>query len=161
MARETYAQRIQRGMSSYLASHPDASDAEARRFARGHGATGEHGVTVTALGNSDVIVVSFHDPKKLPQAIRAAEKYGERASVTVVGKNGKSVTLFSNPGHMAGRSLETLKGMGPAKTPWRVGLVDNLAASGGGGHDKTSDDDLAEAFPDGDDDVDEYQLIVH
>ena len=158
---QSYAERIARGMSTYLASHPDASESEARRFARGHGATGEHGVTVTALGNSDVIVVSFHDPKKLPQAIRAAERYGERASVTVVGKDGKSVTLYNNPGHMAGRTLESLKGMGPAKTPWRVGFVDNLAASGGGGHTKSSDASLAEAFPDGDEDVDEYQLIVH
>ena len=157
---QSYAERIARGTARYLSEHPGATAEEAHRAARGHGATGEHGVTVTAAGPD--IVITFHDPAKLPQALRAAERYGGRASVTVTGKNGKSATLFSNPGHLPGRTLDSIKsltGGSKAKDAFFNGLQGTGGGGGGRGHG--SDDDLGTAIPDGASGVDEYQLIVH
>lgn len=148
MARETYAERIARGTAKYLSAHPDASPDEAKRFARGHGSTGEHGVTVTQVGQD--VVVTFRDPSKLQQAMRAAEKYGERADVTIVGKNGKAVEAFQNKGHLAGRSLDSIKALAG-----KDGLYEAVASGAGG--DKY---DLAEAIG-GAGNVAEYQVIVH
>lgn len=147
MARQSYAERIAAGMEKYLAANPGASDAEARRFARGHGNTGEHGVTITAVGQD--IVISFRDANKLGQALRAAEKYGERAGVTIVGKNGQSVTAFENKGHKGGTGLNRIRDMGAGGD-----LYGGVAESGGDHYD------LDEAIG-GAANVAEYQLIVY
>lgn len=109
MAKQTYQQRIAAGMDKYFATHPGASReskadlAEAKRHARGHGSTGEHGVTVTPLGNNQY-AVSFRDPSKAGQAMRAAAKLEGRVTVTAIGKDGKPVELFQNKGHSKGFS---------------------------------------------------------
>lgn len=147
---QTYAQRIERGMAKALAEFPGISDAEAKKIARGHGRTGEHGVTLTALPGGEV-VVTFRDPAKLDQALRLAEKYGQRAGVTLVGKDGKAINMYENKGHMAGRTLDSLKSLSESAG----GFYEGVATAGGDHYD------LGEAFPDGDDDVSEYQLIVY
>lgn len=147
MARETYAQRIERGMATYYAANPGATEQEARQFARGHGHTGEHGVTVTQVGQD--VIVSFRDPHKLEQAMRAAEKYGERANVAITGKNGESVVAFENKGHVAGRTLESIKTLAEESGD---GLWGAVAASGD--HYELAGIGSAAG-------VSEYQLIVH
>lgn len=103
MASSAYEKRIQAGMARYLAAHPNASAAEAKRAARGHGSTGEHGVTVTALGNNKY-AVTFRDPAKAGQALRAAERLEGRVTVTAIGKDGQPINLFENKGHSKGFS---------------------------------------------------------
>lgn len=109
MASSSYQQRIAAGMDKYFSANPGASRenkadvAEARRFARGHGSTGEHGVTVRPLGNNQY-AVTFRDPSKAEQAMRAAAKLEGRVTVTAIGKDGKPVELFQNKGHSKGFS---------------------------------------------------------
>ena len=109
MASSSYQQRIAAGMDKYFSANPGASRenkadvAEARRFARGHGSTGEHGVTVRPLGNNQY-AVTFRDPSKAEQAMRAAAKLEGRVTVTAIGKDGQPVELFANKGHSKGFS---------------------------------------------------------
>src|SRR5690348_4463501 len=97
-----YEERIAR----YLAAHPGAT----RDEARGHGRTGEHGVTKIALGNGEV-GVSFRDDQYTDRAMRAIEKAGAedntRVSVALVNKAGDTLNLWVGKGFQFG-SLRAL-----------------------------------------------------
>lgn len=104
MASSSYARRIER----YMAAHPGLSAAEAKRAARGHAHTGEHGVTATALGNNRV-AVTIHDEKYLERALRAVTQLEGRVSIAVTDKDGNTRVLFENKGHSGGVSVDYLK----------------------------------------------------
>lgn len=107
MASTAYQQRIERGMAAYKAANPGATDAEARKAARGHGSTPEHGIRKDYIANQAVI--SFRDPEKAEQAFRMAEREEGRAKVVIMDKDGNVRELFSNGGHGGGISVDYLR----------------------------------------------------
>lgn len=107
MAKQTYAQRIERGMVKYLAANPGATAAEAKRAARGHAHTPEHGIARDVVNNQAII--SFRDADKAEQAFRMAEREEGRAKLIVEDKDGNVRELFSNGGHGGGISVDYLR----------------------------------------------------
>lgn len=145
MARQSYGERIQRGVEKYLAAHPDASYAEAKKFARGHGSTPEHGKIISReiAGRQ---IAETRSAQAGAALVSDAAASGQRITVTVTLKNGHVAEMFTNPKHGRGMDAAAMK-----KAIGRGNFKGFLAANSGKGYEGNED-----AFDV--DDIDDIQI---
>lgn len=119
-ARISQAERIAR----YIARHPGATVKEAR----GHGRTGEHGLTKSTLGGGELIY-SFRLDKIAGRALAEVEREageGARVEVAIRDKAGNSINLWSGKGYSLSGLQDHLRAN---NGNWRQALLDAVAGS--------------------------------
>lgn len=101
---QSYQQRMASGIGRYLDAHPEASLAEARKFARGHGNTPEHGKAPAARAVAGREVYSTTSGQAAERIIAQAAREGKRVSVSVTDRNNpqRPVSVWTNPGRGPG-----------------------------------------------------------
>lgn len=98
-SKRSHAQRVQSGVTRFLAAHPGASQTEAQAFARGHWRTPEHGYLKQSTGASSAVYEVYRagDVKRMLGTV--ADEYGAAARITITVHDANGThQFFRNPG---------------------------------------------------------------